>query len=201
MISRLHLNSFYCPVMSSKEKESELLGHSLWSAIRCQRKATFNPKRIYRRAQDVHRRAIIVSVSSFPRRKFIVSFLELAVKSSTGGYKSLPLFPFPETRSPFPVRLCAAVSTSTLSVSLSLSLSLSLRLALSARIAASLFTLLRDLAQTETGGASGEGAFNSAAESRIVRYAKRTCVHTRRLIIQINEGPRFAAEPIDRSIG
>ena len=140
MISRLHLNSFYCPVMSSKEKESELLGHSLWSAIRCQRKATFNPKRIYRRAQDVHRRAIIVSVSSFPRRKFIVSFLELAVKSSTGGYKSLPLFPFPETRSPFPVRLCAAVSTSTLSVSLSLSLSLSLSVWLCRRVSPHLFS-------------------------------------------------------------
>lgn len=89
-----------------------------------------------------------------------------------------PLFPFPETRSPSPGAFVLRINHGSANLSLSLSL----------------FPFARR--------SRLELSFNSVAESRIVRY-RNARAYTRlcRLIIPVNEGPRFAARlgSIDRT--
>ena len=140
--------------------------------------------------------------SSYSPASFRLFFVEnsSAVRFSNSEWNawrevtSLPLFPFPETRSPFPVRLCAAYQPPRL-VESTPPLSLSVRV-LSRRVSPHLFSPF-----AATGGASGAPPpFNSAAESRIVRYrnarAYTRCV--RRLIIPVNEGFAVRRRPADR---
>ena len=103
------------------------------------------------------------------------------------GVTGVPLFPFPETRSPFPAAFVPRINHGSSNFSLSLSLSLFVRLSL--------------YLSSFSRGSRLQRAVQSGRGISHCSISKRTCVHTAcRLIIPVNEGPRFAARRIDRSI-
>ena len=145
-----------------------------------------SPKRIYQ-----HKTPWTITFTVSFRLFFVQIYQSLLKQGERGGrsYRRPPVSISGNTK-PIPGCLCAAYQPRLVEF---LSLSLSLSLSLFVRLSLYLSSFSRG-SRLQRAVQSGRGISHCS-------ISKRTCVHTAcRLIIPVNEGPRFAARRIDRSI-